>query len=681
MFSRYKYLIIILAVIILFVPKPTLALWGVGDFGLFDIPDQILSGIEEKTGPIFTAVIALLIVYISGLAALSLTGEYLQQFISQQDSMITALEPMTRAGWNFTAGLSNMLLVLIFIVIAFAFIFKIETFQAKKALPKLIGVALLINFSFLLVQMLTDLSQVLYNTVLPETPLFSTVIEVLVSPGTSVVTTIVAWVVSMGISLAIPMVNAFTQILLSALFTVFLLPNIIIWIIQAIFFWLLAVMFFLFIFLFAARVFILQILTILAPLAFVCLILPQTSNFWKQWLETLISWLLTGVFFLFFLVLAFGTLSLLAPSIDALPLPGFVGFRLGGFLVYYFVVFIYMAIILAVGKKFMPAGAQALINFGKGIAATVVTRGLKPVGQSLRQKTLPRAQEDLAKSERIKKMAGAMAKSRTPMGRWAGRTLGPGAIEATKQNISKVKSEAEKIETPELLKSKYLSAKTDSERMAYLSAAVKKGKPFKKEFENIFEDPKRRAQAVQATKMANQIGAAPDAERIARAFLHTEKNKENRNKMLENMGFKEKGKYGSLSEKLVAEAKGDEIKDFNKEIWNNSDIQEVIHERWTGEKVGTAGREFHEDFLEPFQKNVHEPEWYSTRNKSLGNYLDSSPARGLGVGFEKPLSSKEASKETPKEAPKIYPGTEEEFRKVREERNMEERKKKESQNK
>jgi hypothetical protein len=683
LFGKYKYPILVLIAIFLFAPKPTLALWGVGDFGIFDIPDQILGGIEEKTGPVFTAVATILIAYMAGLAALSLSGQYLQQFISQQDGMITALEPMTRAGWDFSAGLANMLLVVIFIIIAFAFIFKIETFQAKKSLPKLIVVALLINFSFLFVQMLVDISQVLYNTVLPETPIFPMIMDVLISPGESVIATVFSWMAALGVSLAIPVFNAFTQIVLSTLFTVLLLPNIIIWIVQAIFFWLLALMFFFFVFLFAARVFVLQMLMIVAPLAFVCLILPKTESFWRQWFKMLMEWLLLGIFFLFFLVLGFGALSLMRPSVDPLPLPGASLFKLGGFLVYYFVVFVYMAVILFIGKKFIPSGAKALIDFGKGIAGTVVTRGLKPIGRQLKERTMPRAQEDLAKSERIKKMAGAMAQSRTPIGRWAGRTLGSGMREASKKNIAKIKNEAEKIEDAEYLRDRYLSAKTDNERMAYLSTAIKKGKAFKKPFETMFKEDdtgEKKKQAIQAAKAANQIEATPDAERIARAFLHTAENETERDNMLKDMGFV--GKKSKTSKELVAEAKGDDIKDFNKELWKNKDVQDTIYKHWTGEKVGAAGREFHEDFLDEFRtgmkregKEGEKVKQYLAENKSLSNYLTSSAARGLGVGYE------ETTKETPKEAPKIYPGTEEEFRKAREDKALEEKKKRESQNK
>jgi len=300
MFGRYKYLILFLAIIILLVPKSTLALWGVGDFGLFDIPDQILGGIEERTGPIFTAVISVFMVYITGIAALALTSEWLKTFVLTQGDAIANLKPMTEAAWSFTSGLANMLLILIFIAIAFAFIFKIETFQARKALPRLILVALLLNFSLLFVEMLIDISQVLYNTVLPDASFFDSVKKILIEPGQNIIVTVVAWIAATGIGWAIPMVNAALQVVFSTLFTVVILPNIILWTIQAIFFWLLALMFFFFVFLFAARVFILQILMILAPLAFICLILPQTSKFWKQWLEILISWLLAGIFFLFF---------------------------------------------------------------------------------------------------------------------------------------------------------------------------------------------------------------------------------------------------------------------------------------------------------------------------------------------------------------------------------------------
>lgn len=390
------------------------------------------------------------------------------------------------------------------------------------------------------------------------------------------------------------------------------------------------------------------------------------------------------------------------PNVDSLPLPGASAFKLGGFLVYYFVVLIYTAVILFIGKQFIPQGAQEIMNFAKGIAGTVMTRGLKPIGTSLKERTMSRAKEDMAKSGRVRNLATRLATASNPKAKiaapiWAlGRSMGRaglGTIEGTKANVSRLKAQAEKIETPEILLSKYLSARTDSERLAYLSTAIKKGKAFKRPFEDILnpkdyqgtdkskkltptqkkqaEDKAKdlKEQAIATAKMANNVGAIPDAERIARALLHIAKDPDEKksegkkNELLNAMGFTDEGKYGSLMKKLVSEAKGDEIKDFNKNLWKNTEIQKTILEHWTGEKVGSAGREFHEDFLDEFRDVAKKNS--SMINQNLRNYLSSSPAQGLG------LSMKEINPElekTSKEKVEIYSGSEENFKVAKKDR-------------
>ena len=57
---------------------------------------------------------------------------------------------VVKMGWKITRDLTNMFFVLILLVIAFATILRIETYGMKSLLPKLIIVALLINFSLVL---------------------------------------------------------------------------------------------------------------------------------------------------------------------------------------------------------------------------------------------------------------------------------------------------------------------------------------------------------------------------------------------------------------------------------------------------------------------------------------------------------------------------------------------------
>jgi hypothetical protein len=66
--------------------------------------------------------------------------------------------------WAIVRDLSNMFFILIFLVIAFATILRIESYQLKKLLPKLIIVAVLINFSKTICGLIIDFTQVIMLT-------------------------------------------------------------------------------------------------------------------------------------------------------------------------------------------------------------------------------------------------------------------------------------------------------------------------------------------------------------------------------------------------------------------------------------------------------------------------------------------------------------------------------------
>ncbi|MFC1700950.1 hypothetical protein ACFLZ0_02335 [Patescibacteria group bacterium] len=68
--------------------------------------------------------------------------------------------PIVQTGWQLTRDLVNMLFVLVLLVIAFGAILQIEGYGIKKLLPKLIIVALLINFSLVICGTIIDASQV-----------------------------------------------------------------------------------------------------------------------------------------------------------------------------------------------------------------------------------------------------------------------------------------------------------------------------------------------------------------------------------------------------------------------------------------------------------------------------------------------------------------------------------------
>lgn len=70
---------------------------------------------------------------------------------------------IAETGWKVCRDIANMFFILFMVVIAFATILRIEKYGVKELLPKLIGVALLINFSMVLCFVLIDFTNVAAN--------------------------------------------------------------------------------------------------------------------------------------------------------------------------------------------------------------------------------------------------------------------------------------------------------------------------------------------------------------------------------------------------------------------------------------------------------------------------------------------------------------------------------------
>ena len=78
-------------------------------------------------------------------------------------SAFTSAGPVI-AGWVIIRDLCNMFFILILLVIAFATILRVESYNVKKTLPKLLIMAVLINFSKTIFGLITDAGQVVMMT-------------------------------------------------------------------------------------------------------------------------------------------------------------------------------------------------------------------------------------------------------------------------------------------------------------------------------------------------------------------------------------------------------------------------------------------------------------------------------------------------------------------------------------
>ncbi|MCX6795867.1 MAG: hypothetical protein NT165_04065 [Candidatus Falkowbacteria bacterium] len=83
-------------------------------------------------------------------------------WIAQWKDFITA--PAVTLGWKIVRDICNMFFVVIMLVIAFATVLRIENYSYQKLLPKLIVMAILINFSKMICGVIIDVSQVVMLT-------------------------------------------------------------------------------------------------------------------------------------------------------------------------------------------------------------------------------------------------------------------------------------------------------------------------------------------------------------------------------------------------------------------------------------------------------------------------------------------------------------------------------------
>lgn len=83
-------------------------------------------------------------------------------WIAQWSNFINA--PAVVSGWKIVRDICNMFFVVIMLIIAFATILRVKDYTYEKLLPKLIIMAILINFSKMICGLLTDVSQVVMLT-------------------------------------------------------------------------------------------------------------------------------------------------------------------------------------------------------------------------------------------------------------------------------------------------------------------------------------------------------------------------------------------------------------------------------------------------------------------------------------------------------------------------------------
>ncbi len=282
--------------------QPALAQIGGLSCGYFDLECKLANyffSIIIKIVVLVVFAIPLMIsAFVVGIVALILGWIISPDFISISFTNTTLNTPGYNAfvdtGLKITKGFANMGFILFLVVIALATILRIEEYKAKKTLPTLILIALLINFGPVLCGVVIDFTNIVMNFFLSNIVGINGFVNFVMNAANSIWNSL--W--NSGLDLWANIAAAM-QVIIGIAFN-----------------WFAAFIFILFCALFIMRYIMLWILVILSPIAFVSYILPMTRRGqsllnWRKWWEQLISWSIIGIIAGFFLYLGFTMISLI----------------------------------------------------------------------------------------------------------------------------------------------------------------------------------------------------------------------------------------------------------------------------------------------------------------------------------------------------------------------------------
>lgn len=187
-------------------------------------------------------------------------------------------------GWKAMRDLSNMFFIVVLLVMSFATILKIQTYGYKQLLKNLIIMAILINFSKLIVGIVVDFFQIIMLTFVDA---WKNVAAGNITSALGIDT-----LVSLNKESGLSGLEIDGQIILAYLLAAIMVA-------------LAAVVVMAFILTLVMRIIFLWILVVLAPLAFVANTFPDTKKYFQTWLSALSKEIIIGPVLAFFLWLSF----------------------------------------------------------------------------------------------------------------------------------------------------------------------------------------------------------------------------------------------------------------------------------------------------------------------------------------------------------------------------------------
>ena len=215
-------------------------------------------------------------------------------------------------GWPIVRDFVNMFFIVALVIIGLSTALRIKEYQAQKALPRLIIIAFLINFTPVICGLILDPINIVMNFFLKEITGFKLLVSLFSTQATMLLDGL----------LRVPDIRYAASLLGK---TIGLIA----------FDWIAAIVFFMYAILFVMRYIMIWVLVIVSPLAFFSRIFPGSQKYffksilgWDEWWKQFIEWSMIGVIGAFFLYLG-EQLLIKAPAMIA-PMPANVW---GGWLV------------------------------------------------------------------------------------------------------------------------------------------------------------------------------------------------------------------------------------------------------------------------------------------------------------------------------------------------------------
>jgi hypothetical protein len=603
-----------------------------------------LGGIANAIGDKIGGVIAAFLTVIPA-SVMAVAGFILQWSI---DPTFISLPSYTKGGivdigWPVVRDIANMGIVLALVAIGLATALRIEEYQARRTLPRLILVALLINFTPVILGVIVDFTNTIMYFFLGGLM------------GVEFITRIFSSIHSIVVS-DLGNFPFFNPLQLGP----FMAKIVIIWI----FYLIVAIVFLLFAVVFIMRRIVIWMLVIFSPIAFVAWILPGTRGLWSMWWKQFTQWSIIGVSCAFFLYLGDHMIGLAASG-------GFMGDApsgLGGIilrpfitmaeqLMPYFIATLFLLFGFFIALTSSAMGSAGAINFarrGTKAVANVVRREAWDKGKTFAQERAAKSGTWRRTSERMALAKEAPAAEKIPLvGRvpgvrrvvrqalrptWAaGRAIGRVGLrvrDAGPKEIRVEEEKAKKWETPEMKLSHLRSAMTKTERAGILYAAyeAKQLKPLEKLGLSLEEVEKTGREALELHPDAFQKfkKAYPDvASKIKDSFP-----KEIQDRAGMTLNEEEETKYkGSILNKIMDGMKTDDVEKMAPTSLGNEKVTNAIHEFWTGPQIAAAARAFGKDFVDTFEATADKKglDWYLENNPKVPIYLASNAAQDLGL--------------------------------------------------